>query len=88
MFCDICQPQPVWCLDGEAAVDQVVLGRRSGPVATVSSPVKTLQTGLAHQPGDPLVAHRQPQPSVNSASTRGQPYVSRIGVHFLNMFEQ
>jgi hypothetical protein len=27
MFCDICQPQPVWCLDGEAAVDQVVLGR-------------------------------------------------------------
>ena len=33
-----------------------------GTAAAATAPVEALDTGLAHQPGDPLVVHRQAQP--------------------------
>jgi hypothetical protein len=89
MLGDICQPQPVRCIDGEATSDQIALGRRPGRAATVSAPVEPLATGLAHQSGDPLVVHRQPQ-AKRELGVHSWPAVSpaRLSVHLLTVFEQ
>jgi RNA polymerase primary sigma factor len=50
MLCDICQPQPVRCVDGEAVLDQVVLGCRAGRAAAVSAPVEALQSSVQRYP--------------------------------------
>jgi hypothetical protein len=89
MFGDICQPQSVRCLDGEVASDQVVLGCRAGRAVAVSAPVEALQAGLAHQSGDPLVVHRQPEAQCQLGVHSGPPVrPARLSVHGLDVFEQ
>jgi hypothetical protein len=89
MLCNICQPQLVRRLDGEAALDQILLGCRSGRAAVASAPLEPLQTGLAHQSGDPLVVHRQPE-TKRQLGVHSRPAVcpARISVRFFNVFEQ
>ena len=62
---DIRDPQLIWLGGGEVPVDQIRTGccvRVTDRAAVASSPVEALDTGLAHQSGDPLEVHRQPQP--------------------------
>jgi hypothetical protein len=67
IYCDnrVGDPQPVRCVHGELPVDQVgagLRGRVAHRAAVASAPVEALQAGFAHQPGDPLDVHRQPEP--------------------------
>ena len=63
MFGDVGEPELVRAVDGELAIDEVVVGVRGGVAdgaAVASEPVEALDAGLAHEPGDPLVVDRQP----------------------------
>jgi hypothetical protein len=58
-------PQLVRPVGGEIPVDQVAAGlgvRVADGAATASAPGQALDAGGAHQPGDPLEVHRQPEP--------------------------
>ena len=51
-------------VDGELAVDQVAgwfRVRVTHGAAAASAHVQTADAGLAHEPGDPLLVHHQPQ---------------------------
>ena len=76
------------CLHGHSA-GQIVLGRRSDRAAVASAPLEPLQTGLAHQSGDPLVVHRQPE-AKRQLGVHSWPAVcpARITVRLLDVFEQ
>jgi hypothetical protein len=60
---DIGDPQPVGCVGGEVAVDQVregLRGRVADCAAAASPPVEARDAGLAHDAGDSLAVHRHP----------------------------
>jgi hypothetical protein len=89
MLGNVGQPQPVWPGDGELPVDQVFRGGRRRLAAAVSAPVEALQAGLAHEPGDPLVVHRQAQ-TERQLGVHPRPPVgaTRVSMDLLNMLEQ
>jgi hypothetical protein len=89
MLGDVGQPQPVRAVDGELAVHQVVLGRRAGRATAGSAPVEALDTGLAHEPGNPLVVDRQAQPEHELGMDPWPPVrLAGIVVDLLDEFQQ
>jgi hypothetical protein len=93
MLGDIGDPESVRCLGGEVAVDQVREGLRGGVAdraAAASSPVESLQAGLAHEPGDPLEIYQHSvlvaEFGVHSGRAVGAPAISFLS-HGVNVFE-
>jgi hypothetical protein len=79
-------------LDGELAVDPVTTGLRGGVTdgaAAASAPVEALDASVAHEPGDSLEIHLEPEPerqiSVDPQRTIGFP---RVGMDLLDPLEQ
>ena len=57
--------------------------------AVASAPVEALDPGLAHQPGDPLVVDRQPEPEGQlGVHPRRAVGAARLGVDVVDVFEQ
>lgn len=77
MLGDVGQPQAILGVDGELAMHQVILGRRTGRAAPAAAPVEALHTGGAHETSDALVVDLEaeaedelgvdPRPAVRSA---------------------
>ncbi len=92
VFGDVGAPDLIRSVDGEVAVDQVGVGVGvlvPDGAAVVASPVEALDPGLAHQPSDAFVVHRDTE-SEGELGVHTWPSVGAPGlcVDFLDVFEE
>jgi hypothetical protein len=89
MLGDVGQPERVGPVRGEGAPDQVLLGRGVHQVLPAPAAVDALDTGLAHEPLDPLAVDLNAQAQPQLGGDPGRPVAPpRIGVDGRDQFQQ